>query len=111
MVPARSLLWLVALLAFALSSIGTASIGHATASPEQATMADCPEHAPPPDCPSQGTAKHAAGKCCPLMSGVVALLPPIVLGETALPYHGHPDTIARDLVGLVFTQDPPPPRV
>ncbi len=34
------------------------------------------DHAPPPDpCPSEGTAKHAASACCPLMSGAVALLP------------------------------------
>ena len=41
----------------------------------QASSVDCPDHAPPPDpCPSEGTAKHAASACCPMMSGAVALL-------------------------------------
>jgi hypothetical protein len=111
MVGARSFLWLLALVAFAVSSFGTASIGHASASAEQSAMADCPDHAPPPDCPSQGTAKHAAGKCCPLMTGVVALLPPVASAQTVAPYHIRPATIARNLIGLTFTQDPPPPRV
>jgi hypothetical protein len=111
MVQVRSFLWLLALVAFAVSSIGTASLGHAVVAAEQTTMADCPDHAPPPDCPSQGTAKHAAGNCCPFMAGVVALLPPGALAEAPMPYHVRPGTIARDLIGLTFTQDPPPPRV
>jgi hypothetical protein len=111
MVRVRSLLWLLALVAFALSSLGTASLGHEAVPPDQTAMADCPDHAPPPDCPSQGTAKHAAGKCCPLMAGVVALLPTVAAAQTAMPYHVRPATIARNLVGLTFTQDPPPPRV
>ncbi|MBI2735536.1 MAG: hypothetical protein HYX38_03160 [Rhodospirillales bacterium] len=111
MVRARSLLWLVALVAFAMSSFGSVSIGHAAASAEQTAMADCPDHAPPPDCPSQDTGKHAAGQCCPLMAGVVALLPPAATAAAAVPYHARPATIARDLTGLTSTQDPPPPRV
>ena len=111
MVRVRSLLWLMALFAFALPSFGTASIGHAAAPAGQTAMADCPDHAPPPDCPSDGTAKHAAGQCCPLMTGVVALLPPAAPPEATAPYHARPATITRDLAGLTFTQDPPPPRV
>lgn len=107
----RSFLWLIALLAFALSSLGTASIGHAALSAGQTAMADCPDHPPPPDCPSQGTAKHAAGQCCPLMTGVVGLLPAAGLAQATVPHHVRPATIARDLTGLAFTQDPPPPRV
>lgn len=111
MVRARSFLWLMALVAFAMSSFGSLSIGHAAAPAEQTAMADCPDHAPPPDCPSQGTAEHAAGQCCPLMTGVVALLPPAAMAAATVPYHARPATIARDLTGLIFTQDPPPPRV
>lgn len=111
MVRVRSFLWLLALVAFAVSSLGTASLGHAAVSADQTAMSDCPDHAPPPDCPSQGTAKHAAGKCCPLMAGVVALLPPVAPAEALVPYHARPATIARNLIGLTFTQDPPPPRV
>ena len=111
MVRVRSFLWLLALVAFALSSFGTASLGHEAVPADQPAMADCPDHAPPPDCPSQGTAKHAAGKCCPMMSGVVALLPAVAAAQIAVPYHARPATIARNLIGLTFTQDPPPPRV
>jgi hypothetical protein len=111
MVRVRSFLWLLALVAFAVSSFGTASLGHAAVPADRTAMADCPDHAPPPDCPSQGTAKHAAGKCCPLMAGVVALLPAVAVAQTAAPYHARPGTIARDLIGFTFKQDPPPPRV
>jgi hypothetical protein len=111
MVRLRSFLWLMALVAFAVSSLGTAVVGHVAVSADEAAISDCPDHAPPPDCPSQGTAKHAAGECCPLMSSVVALLPPVAPVQTAVPYHAPHATIARDLTGLVFTQDPPPPRV
>jgi hypothetical protein len=107
----RSLLWLISLLAFLAPSFGTASMAHVAQPPEQAASADCPDHAPPPDCPAQGTAKHAAGQCCPLMAGIVALLPPVALVQAAVPYHVRPATIARNLIGLTFTQDPPPPRV
>ena len=111
MAQARSFLWLIALVTFALSSFGTASLGHVAVSAEQTAMADCPDHAPPPDCPADGTAKHAAGQCCPLMTGVVALLPPATPAQAAAPHSARPATIARDLTGLIFTQDPPPPRV
>jgi hypothetical protein len=45
------------------------------------------------------------------MAGVVALLPAVAAAQTAVPYHARPATIARNLIGLTFTQDPPPPRV
>jgi hypothetical protein len=111
MVRVRSFLWLMALIAFAMSSFGSVSIGHAAVPAEQTAMADCPDHAPPPDCPSHGTAKHAAGQCCPLMAGVVALLPSAATAAATLSYHLRPATISHDLTGLTFTQDPPPPRV
>jgi len=107
MVRLRSLLWLIALLGFLAPSFATASMAHMG----QAASADCPDHAPPPDCPAQGTAKHAAGSCCPLMAGVAALLPPVAPVQMAAPCHARPATIAHNLAGLIFTQDPPPPRV
>jgi hypothetical protein len=104
----RLLVWLVALMALVAPPGMTI---HAMAAP-QASSVDCPDHAPPPDpCPSEGTAKHAANTCCPLMSGAVALLPAAtgierpVLFAVDLPLHG------RSLVGHVSTKDPPPPRV
>ena len=107
----RALFWLVALFAFALPMLGTAPAGHARVGAEQAA-ADCPEHAPPPDpCPAKGTAKHAAGECCPLMSSTLALLPLSVDGETAASYSAPVPSPVRSLAGYVFTKDPPPPRV
>lgn len=111
MLRLRTLSWLIALLAFLAPSFGTASMAHVAQPRKQAASADCPGHAPPPDCPAQGTAKHAAGNCCPLMAGVVALLPPAAVVQTAAPLHARPATIAANLTGLPFTQDPPPPRV
>lgn len=107
----RSLTWLIALVGFVVPSLGTASVAHASQPTEQAASADCPHHAPPPDCPAQGTAKHAAGQCCPLMAGVVALLPPVALAPAPTLVHARPAAIALNLTGLTFAQDPPPPRV
>ena len=116
MTRTRSLVWLLALVAFVVPTFGTAVASHAM-SPAmvhgaQAASADCPDHAPPPeDCPDQGTARHAAGQCCPLMAGVVAVLPPASVGAVPAPLHDWLAVPARQLTGLTFTQDPPPPRV
>lgn len=116
MTRARSLVWLIALVAFVVPSFGTAVASHAMsaimAHGAQATSADCPGHAPPPeDCPDQGTARHAAGQCCPMMAGVVAVLPPASVGDAPAPLPDWLAVPARQLTGLTFTQDPPPPRV
>jgi len=111
MTTLRSFAWLIALIAFVVPTLGTASIAHAAQPTERAASADCPDHAPPPDCPAQGTAKHAAGQCCPLMAGVVALLPPVAAAPTPAPLHTRPAVAVPGLAGLTFTQDPPPPRV
>ena len=107
MVPARLLVWMVALVAL-LMPPGMAV--HAMASSGQAASLDCPGHAPPP-CPDHDTAKHAAGDCCPLMSGAVALLPTAIAGGEAASSPVVPQDCAPDLVGLLFAKDPPPPRV
>ena len=106
----RALVWLIALVAFIVPPLGTMSLAHAAMAPEQAA-ADCPEHAPPPDCPAQGTAKHAAGQCCSLMACAVALLPPALLSGTPAFYQDRPAAPVASLAGLAFTKDPPPPRV
>jgi len=108
----RSLLWLVVLITFAVSSLGAASIAHAALSGER-TAADCAEHAPPPDpCPAKGSAKHAAGDCCPLMAGALALLPAVPAGgEMAMAFDALLPWRAPSLAGRLFTKDPPPPRV
>ena len=105
----RLLVWLVALMALIAPPGMTV---HALAAGSQILSVDCPDHAPPPDpCPSEGTAKHAANACCPLMSGAVALMPALT-GVTAAVLHGTPPSASvRSLVGRVFTKDPPPPRV
>lgn len=109
----RSLLWLIALAAFVLPSFGVSiAAGHAMAPPQQAASVECPDHAPPPqDCPAEGTAKHAAGQCCPLMAGVVALLSPTVTASVSAVRHALVSATTHDLTGRLFTQDPPPPRL
>ncbi|MGZ5901797.1 MAG: hypothetical protein ACXWK3_18795 [Reyranella sp.] len=108
----RSFLWLVALIAFVVPSLGMAQVGHAAARGERTVSADCPQHAPPPDpCPAKGTAKHAAGECCPLMASVLALLPQAAGGYAAMSFRAPIPQPAHSLVGRIFTKDPPPPRV
>jgi len=105
----RLLVWLLALMAL-IAPPGMTS--HAMAAVSQMSSVDCPDHAPPPDpCPSEGTAKHAASTCCPLMSGAVALLPPPAEIETPVLSDIHLSLRVRSLVGRIFTKDPPPPRV
>ena len=105
----RLLVWLIALMA--LIAPPGMSI-HAMAAASQTSSVDCPDHAPPPDpCPSEGTAKHAASACCPLMSGAVALLPAPADIETPVLLDVLLSLRVRSLVGRIFTKDPPPPRV
>ena len=105
----RLLVWLITLVAL-IAPPGMTS--HAMASAGQASSVDCPDHAPPPvPCPNQGTAKHAAGACCPLMSGAVALLAMPAVIDAPLLVHGPARAQVHSLTGLVFSQDPPPPRV
>jgi hypothetical protein len=116
MTRARSLVWLIALVAFVVPSFGTAAASHAMtpsmAHGAQVASSECPDHAPPPeDCPAEGTAKHAAGQCCPMMSCTFAVLPPMTADNRPAPLRAWLATPARDLTGLTFTQDPPPPRV
>lgn len=115
MTRARTLVWLIAVIAFAVPSFGTVGAGHAMAPPmelgAQAGSMDCPDHAPPPDCPAQGTAKHAAGECCPLMSGAVALLLPGAIAEAPARFHTRVIAAAATLTRLFLAQEPPPPRV
>ncbi len=111
----RSLLWLIAAMAFAVPSVGTVGAGHAMAPAMElgapAASADCPDHAPPPDCPAQGTAKHAAGECCPLMSGAVALLLPGAIAEAPERSYARVIAAVANLASLFLKQEPPPPRV
>jgi hypothetical protein len=108
MIRARLLVWMIAVLAL-LAPPGM--IAPAMAPAGQAAMADCPGHAPPPDpCPDHDTAKHAAGACCPLMSGAVALLPAVIASGETTSSQPLPQVRSPNLTGRVFTQDPPPPR-
>jgi hypothetical protein len=104
----RLFVWLIALMAF-LAPPGMSA--HAMMPASHASSVDC-DHAPPPDpCPSEGTAKHAASACCPLMSGAVALLPAPAVMEALVPFDVLLSLRVRSLAGRLFTQDPPPPRV
>jgi hypothetical protein len=102
----RLFVWLIVLVAFA-SPPGLTL--HAVAAPATA-MADCPDH-PPPPCPDEGTAKHAASACCPLMAGAVALLSPATVVEAPVAFQPPAAPSARCLLGRNPTKDPPPPRV
>jgi hypothetical protein len=106
----RSLLWLIALCAFLLPPAVTPT--EATAPSKHGMMSNCPDHAPPPaPCPEKGSAKHAAGLCCPAMAQVVAVLP-VVAMTTSLASSDPPAlSVTRDLTGLSPHKDPPPPRV
>ena len=108
MIRTRFLVWMIAVLALLAPPGMTA---HAMAPAGQAATVDCPGHAPPPDpCPDHDTAKHAAGACCPLMSGTVALLPATVASGEAASSQAVLQVHSPDLVGRLFAQDPPPPR-
>lgn len=112
MTPIRSLVWLVALIAFAVPSFGTLATAHAAVPVERAASVDCPHHAPLPEpCPAEDTAKHAAGKCCPLMTPAVALLPPVADVDRPVVLHAPVRAPVRSLAGRTLTKDPPPPRV
>ena len=105
----RLFVWLLTLMAL----IAPPGLGaHAMAPATQTSSVECPDHAPPPDpCPSEGTARHAASACCPLMMGAVALLPVPVGAETPTMLDIPVPAPAHSLVGRLFTKDPPPPRV
>ena len=108
----RSLLWLVALLAFLAPSLGTPAMAGGGLPAQERAAADCPEHAPPPSdpCPAKDTAKHAAGECCPSMTGSLAVLPSA--DDIARPTALDPPApaLGPSLAGLDLTKDPPPPR-
>jgi hypothetical protein len=108
MTGARLLVWLIAAVALLAPPAMTV---HAMAPVAQAASIDCADHAPPPNpCPDHGTAKHATGACCPLMSGAVALLPATVANGAAASSHALPNVRLPSLIGRIVTQDPPPPR-
>jgi hypothetical protein len=110
MTRVRLLVWLVTLVAL-IAPPGLAA--HASATPSgEAAAVDCPDHAPPPaPCPDEGTARHAASTCCPLMMSAVALLAPapVLVGSltAAMPAARQ----ARSLAGRTLATDPPPPRL
>jgi hypothetical protein len=105
----RSLLWLVAVAVFVLPSLvgPVLAFDHG----KRSVAADCGHDGPPPPCPDQDTAKHAAGLCCPLMACAVALLPDAASGLPHLLSGPFAPVYARDMIGLSPHEDPPPPRV
>lgn len=107
MVRLRLLIWLLAIVALAMPIAGFPGGPAANAR----TMAvDCADHPAPDPCPDHGSARHAAGLCCPMMTGSVAVFAVVPrLAAASLPVI--PPPIAGALrAGRLFTQDPPPPR-
>jgi hypothetical protein len=106
MKAARLLAWLVSLVALMVPPMAT---GHVIGPPQAVASVECPGHAPPP-CPDHGTAKHAAGECCPLMAPMMALLSEAPVLETELVFRVPMPEPAAGLAGRIVTKDPPPPR-
>ncbi|WP_395714889.1 hypothetical protein [Reyranella sp.] len=108
----RSLVWLVALLAFVAPALSAAAMVGGAPTARAAAAADCAEHAPPPadPCPARDTAKHGAAECCPSMACALAVLP--AASGVARPGALAPPApaFAPSLAGLDVTKDPPPPR-
>ena len=102
------LLWLVALAAFVCLPPIAASAATASAMPS--VSHHCADR-PPPPCPENGSAKHAAGPCCLFMAHAMGLLSPVVVIESSAAAGTFPISAGRDLTGLSPQQDPPPPRV
>jgi hypothetical protein len=105
----RLLAWLITLAAL-IAPPGLTL--HALAAPAgEAVAVDCPDHAPPPDpCPAEGTARHAAATCCPMMAGALAVLSPPLVADAIAPSAAPSAPPARSLTGRVLATDPPPPR-
>ena len=109
MKAARLLAWLVSLVAL---MVPPGMVAHAMAPAHQVASVECPDHPqPPPPCPDQGTAKHAAGDCCPLMASMAALLPAVAGVDCLIVFQMPAPHRALSCVGRTVTKDPPPPRV
>lgn len=110
MIRVRFLVWLITLVAL-IAPPGLVAHAASAAPSGEAAAVDCPDHAPPPvPCPDEGTARHAASTCCPLMASAVALLAPAP--DLASPLATTPPAAprARSLAGRILVTDPPPPR-
>jgi len=101
------LLWLIALAAFVCPPAIAASALSATAMPS--VSHHCADK--PPPCPESGSARHAAGLCCPFMAHAMAVLPQAIAVARPVSTVAFPVSAGRDLTGLSPHQDPPPPRV
>jgi len=104
----RRLLWLIALAVLVCpSAIPVAGAIERAVHPGSIHCADCP----PPPCPEHGTARHAAGLCCPLMSHTLAVLSFATPVARFRAIRSFAEFTGRDLIGLSPRQEPPPPRV
>jgi hypothetical protein len=104
----RSLLWLLAVTALRLPSF--AGLAVASDRMSHPVMSDCGHESPPP-CPEKDSAKHAAGLCCPFMSGSMAVLPTLAAEVPRSLHSAFRPPAASRLSGLSPDKDPPPPRV
>ena len=109
----RLLVWLVALMALVVALVmPPVATGHAMAPPQLVASADCPHHAlPPAPCPDHGTAKHAAGDCCPLMAPMMALLSAALVLDARVTFRPPMPEPPAGFAGRTVTKDPPPPRL
>jgi hypothetical protein len=113
--PLRLALWLTTLAtlvfpAAMMARHAVAAHGQSAHAPQEAgAMPDCHDPAPPP-CPDEGTAKHAAATCCPIMSGTVAVMPDEQPTGGRVEIAGAMPSRPTPLSGLTYCKDPPPPR-
>ena len=114
----RLLAWLLSLAALIAPPGLLTCVAQASAAPVEhapavghAVAVGCADHLPaPPPCPDEGSARHAAGTCCPAMAGV-AMLPPPGLEVVPAASLARPDApLARMLHGRGLQTEPPPPR-
>lgn len=104
----RLLVWLATLAAL-LAPPGT-TMPAAEPDRSAAVGIDCADHAAPPPCPDQGSARHAAGDCCVHMTVHAALLPNLVLLADRPPAAARIPFADETTAGLPAARDPPPPR-
>jgi len=104
----RLLVWLLAVMALVAPPAMSSA---AMAWPAEPMAFDCADHPPADACPTEDSAKHAAGTCCPTMSGVEAVL--ATTADVAVaPARATPAMAAGpSLVGRPIKKEPPPPRV
>lgn len=108
MVRLRILAWLLTFAALIAPPGWSKAVSAMAGDP--AVAMDCAEHAPPPSCPDEGTAKHATATCCPATGGAFSLAAAEPLPVPAVRPVVPTARLMPMLRGHVPAADLPPPR-